>query len=152
MSVPQNERLTECLALPYFLNIPSVTTATLTGAIDLSKSRKALFLFAAGTLASSETITCLLAGCATSGGSYVTIPNSTATLLTAQGNNKGIIIEISAQYLDALGLGYKFIKGSVAGAVGSPVCMVVIAGGGPEEPQYTNVPTSTSILTTLTLT
>jgi hypothetical protein len=135
MGFPNNEKLTEGLVLLSAVNTASVTTAVLGPAIDLSRARKVVAIFTAGALASAETITCLIAGCATSGGSYTTIAGTSVTLLkSATDDNKSQVIEVSAESINDLGLGYRFIKTSFAGAVGSPVSVVSLGGGGPEEP------------------
>lgn len=135
MGFPINEKFTEGTSVISAVNTASVTTAVLSLAADMGKLNKLTAYFTAGALATAETITCTLLGCATSGGSYVAITGASATLLkSAPDDNKTTILEISAESLNALGLSYRYVKASVAGAVGSPVCVTVIGATGREEP------------------
>ena len=152
MGFPNNEKLTEGLVLLAAVNTLDVTTAVLGPAIDLSQSRKTVHFFTAGTLASAETVTCELVGSATSGGSYTLIAGSAVTLTSAgTDSGKTQIIEINAEDVNNLGLGYRFIKTSVSSAVGSPVTVVSIGAGGPEEPIGLSAQLATTVKATLVL-
>jgi len=136
MAFPQNERLTEGLCFPDVINAyPTLTTAQLGAAIDLSKIRKVAFFVYCGTIGSGGTVTAKIKGCATSGGSYTDITNYSLTLTDAASeSNKGKVLEVSAQNVNALGLSYRFVKLSVGADQSSAVYTATIGGGGPEEP------------------
>ena len=135
MGFPINEKLAEGIVILSTATYSSVTAAASSAAVDLSQCRKVQAIFTAGGLAGGETITCSLQGCATVGGSYVAIAGASATLTKANNDDtKSIVLEVSAESVNDLGLGYRFVKAVVSGAVGSPVSVVVIGGGGPEEP------------------
>ena len=146
MGFPVNEHLTEGLTVLSAVNTATVTTAVLSPAIDLSKIRKIVAIFTAGVLATAETVTCKLQGCATAGGSYVDIPSSSFTLVKATDDNKSQVIETNAENLNALGLSYRYVKTSVAASVGSPVCVTVLGGCAVEEPISTNNTTNVKAL------
>lgn len=136
MGFPQNERLTQGTVLLSAVLTASPSTNTITGpAIDLSKVRKVANFFTAGALASSEVITCTLQGCATANGSYTAIAGASVTLSkSATDDNKTQVLEISAESVNNLGLGYRFIQTTFTCGVGSPVSVCSIGAAGPEEP------------------
>jgi hypothetical protein len=129
MAFPQNEKLSEGLTFLDFQNLPTLTTAVLSVAVDMYKTRKLVAFVMAGT--SGGTITALFAGSATSGGSYTTIASSTFTFTTT---NKAIALEIDSEGLNDLALGYAFVKLSVAASGSSAVTYALIGAAGPEQP------------------
>lgn len=137
MGIAINERFTEQVGVVGVIKPQSITTAVLTAAIDMSKSRKVTGYLLGGALAGGESVTFLASGCSTSGGSYNTISGTSLTLTKASPDFSAGIqpLEITAEGLNALGLSYRYIKFSVACGTGSVLGLVAIAGGGPEEPQ-----------------
>ena len=134
MGFPVNERANEGLAYVGFVIAPTLTTAQLTAAIDISKVRKVYAICQAATLGTSATVTFKAQGATTSGGSYTDIAGSSATLVKATDDNKSLILDINAEAINALGLGYGFIKFSVSADVSSSVVVTAIGTCGREEP------------------
>lgn len=149
MGFPNNEKLTEGLCWPGGAVYPTLTTAQVGGKTDLSKVRKVAYVFQAGTLGAAATVTCKLQGSATSGGSFTDIAGSSVTMVKATDDNKAVVIEINAESLNNLGLGYRFVQYSVGADVSSAVAVVSTGGGGPEEPISANNATSIKSLTVL---
>lgn len=149
MGFPVNERASEGLAYVGFVIAPTLTTAQLTAAIDLSKARKVVGICQAATLGTAANVTFKAQGSATSGGTYADIAGSSATLVKATDDNKSLILDINAESINALGLGYKFLKFSVSADVSSSVAVAAIATCGREEPisalNLTSVKTITQI-------
>ncbi len=140
MGFPQNEKLSEGLGFPNIMGYyGTLTTAQVSAAVDMSKARKAIFFVQGFTLGSAATVTAKLQGCATSGGSYTDIANSSVTLVKATDDNKWTTLEISADYLNSLGLSYRFVKLSVGADVSSAVGTLCIQATGPNEPVSTYV-------------
>lgn len=139
MGFPINERLTEGLAFPaidaYF---GTLTTAQTSAAVDMSKVRKLAFKVQAYTLGASATVTAKLTASATSGGTYDDLTGVSATLVKATDDNKSVVLEVSAEWLNAFGQAagkaYRFVKLSVGADVSSAVSYSSVAAGGPEEP------------------
>lgn len=134
MGFPLNERLTEGLGLVGVVAPVSATTAVLTAAIDITKARKVLATCHCGVLGTSATVTFKAQGATTSGGSYTDISGASMTFVKATDDGKSGQLEITANGVQALGLGYKFIKFSVGADVASLFAVSVYAAGGPEEP------------------
>ncbi len=108
----------------------------LTEAIDLSKARRVLFVIDAGTPGTSGTINFLVQGATTSGGTYTTISGTAITQLTATGV---AVVEVTAEAVQALGLGYTFIKGQLTiGTAASPVSVVAYTSVARNEPNSKN--------------
>lgn len=150
MGFPVNERASEGLAYVGFVIAPTLTTATLTAAIDLSKARKVFGVCQAATLGTAATVTFKAQGSATSGGSYTDIAGTSATLVKATDDNKSLILDINAESVNALGLGYKFIKLSVSADVSSSVAVMAVGLCGREEP-ISGLLNLTSVKTTTVL-
>lgn len=135
MGFPNNEKATEGLCFPSVGgNYPTLTAAQLTAAVDMSKIRKAVCVVQAQTLGAAATVTAKIQGAVTSGGAYTDIPASSATLVKATDDNKAVILEISAEYLNALNLSYRYVKFSVSADVSSSATTTVIGTSGREEP------------------
>ncbi len=151
MAMGQNERLTEAFWFPLTGVYTSLTTAQTGPTIDLMKSRKVAFEVAMATLAGSEVITFLIQGSTNGTTGWTTIANTTETVTKAQ-NTAGIsqiVVETNAENVNAGNLAnattYRYIRYSVAGAIGSAVAVTTFVGAGVEEPQSSLNPASTSV-------
>lgn len=84
-----------------------------TDEIALENGTRVAFVVMAGTLGSSATLDFAVHGATAAGGSYAAISGASITQLTQAGtdDDKQAILEISAQYIENLGLGYTHIKG-----------------------------------------
>jgi hypothetical protein len=110
----------------------SVGTA-LTEAIDLSKSRRFLFVVDVGALGASATVDFKVQGATTSGGTYTTIANTSIAQITT--NNQVATVEITTEGVQALNLGYTYIKGAlVVGTAASQASVVAYAADSRNEP------------------
>jgi hypothetical protein len=105
------------------------TSGATTGAVDLSKFRKVLFVIDTGTLGTSGTLDFQVTGSATSGGTYTAIPNTAITqIVKASGDNKYAIVEVDSGKVGALNLGYLFIKGSLTPGTAAANSAVFVLG------------------------
>lgn len=105
------------------------TSEKLTGAIDLSKFPQVLFIVDSGTLGASGTLDFQVKGAATSGGSYTAISGTAITqLVKATDDNKYALVLVTAEKINALGLGYKFIKGSLLPGTAAANSAVIALG------------------------
>lgn len=120
------------------------TSEKLTGAVDLGTFRKVLFIVDSGTLGASGTLDFQVKGSATSGGTYTAIPGSAITqLVVASNNNQYAFVEVDAAKVQGLGLGYRFIKGSLLpGTAASNSAVVVLGAHATVEPTSGNAATT----------
>jgi hypothetical protein len=101
----------------------------LTGAVDLGKWRQVMFVIDSGTLGASGTLDFQIKGSATSGGTYTAITGTAITqLVKATDDNKYVNVCITAEKVQALGLGYKFIKGSLLPGTAAANSSVTVLG------------------------
>ena len=115
----------------------SAGTAT-TDAVDLMNVRRVLFIVSTGVLSSTNTTDFKIKGCATSGGSYTDIPSAAITQLTQAGgdSSKIVLLEVRAEKVAALNLGYRYIQGTLTTAVAAGyVSVVVLAAVGRHKPE-----------------
>jgi hypothetical protein len=131
------EQLSQALAVVG--RIPAAAVAVgnvLTGAIDLSKGRRWLFVVDAGTPGASGTIDFVVKAATTSGGSYTNISGTSIVQLTATGVG---LVEVTAEAIQGLNLGYAFIKGSLTvGTATSPVSVVAYSVAPRNDPNSAN--------------
>lgn len=108
----------------------------LTAAVDLSKWRQVMFLIDSGTLGASGTLDFQVKGSTASGGTYTAIPNTAITqCVVATDNNKYVIVSVRTEAVNALGLNYAFIKGSLLpGTAASNSAVIVLGEAGRFEP------------------
>jgi len=130
--MPYTHNVSQNLAVVGKIVPASTQTTTLTDAIDLSKYRRVLFIIQAGALGASATVDFSVKGCATSGGSYVALDatNAAITQLTKAGtdDNKIVLMEVRAEKVAALNLGYIYIKGELITGTAASLCSVVALG------------------------
>jgi hypothetical protein len=100
-----------------------VVGSSLTEAIDLSKGRRFLFVVDVGTVGASATVDFVVQGATTSGGTYTNIAATAVTTITA--NNKVAVVEVTAEQVQGLGLGYTFLKGKLTIGVAASQASVV---------------------------
>src|SRR4051794_12619925 len=90
------------------------TSEKLTGAVDLSKFPQVLFVVDVGVEGTSATVDFQVKGSATSGGTYTAIAGTAITqFVKASNDNNYALVLVTAEKVQALGLGYKFVKGSL---------------------------------------
>lgn len=105
------------------------TSEKLTGAVDLSKFRKVMFIIDSGTLGASGTLDFQIKGATTSGGTYTAITGTSITqLVKATDDNKYSIVTITAEKVSSLGLNYAFIKGSLLPGTAAATASVTVLG------------------------
>lgn len=108
------------------------TSEKLTDAIDLSKFSRFLFVINAGVLGTSATLDFQIKGATSAGGSYTAITGTAITqLVKATDDGKQVVVEISRQAVENLGLGYTHIKGSLVPGTAASQAAVVALGVGP---------------------
>lgn len=125
------ELLSQALALPADgIHAASQSAAEkLTGAIDLSKYRQILFLVDSGTLGASGTLDFQVKGSNASGGTYTAIAGTAITqLVKATDDNKYVLVCVRVDQVQALALGYKFIKGSLLPGTAAAISSVAVFG------------------------
>jgi hypothetical protein len=125
----------------------------LTAAIDLTKFDQVLFIVDGGTLGTSGTLDFQVKGATTSGGAYTAISGTAITqLVKATDDNKYALVLVTREKVNALGLGYKFLKGSLLPGTAAANSAVVALGFGPRfEPNSANNPASSILAQTLAL-
>src|SRR5690242_19518828 len=105
------ELLTDALAIAAD-GIHSASQAAsehLTSAIDLATYPQALFIVDSGTLGASGTLDFQVKGSSTSGGTYTAISGTAINqLVVASNNNQYALVLVTAEKINALGLGYRF--------------------------------------------
>ncbi len=89
----------------------SINGESLTGAVDISKAAQFYFDVTVGTLGTNATVDAVIKGATTSNGTYTAINSTAITQLTAA-NTSGKT-SVKTDSINALGLGYKYIKGSI---------------------------------------
>lgn len=102
----------------------------LTGFVDMAAVLQAEFRLDVGVISSGGTVNFQLMGCATTGGSYVAITGTAITALTQAGGNSGssATVLITSEKLNALALGYRYVKAQVVVATAAAVLAVSIRG------------------------
>jgi hypothetical protein len=104
-----------------------------TAAIDLSQARQIEFLVIVGTIGASATVDFQVTGSATSGGTYTAISGTSITQITASSKIAKVVVRVDQ--LNALGLGYNFIKGSITvGTAATGTCVIALGGDSTYEP------------------
>lgn len=113
-------------------------STVLTGAIDLAKHRRVLFLIITGVLGSSATVDFKITQAATSGGTYSDISGKAITQLVKASNDNNIaLVEVAAEELSA---GKEFIKGSITvGTAASILCVIALAASDRYSPSADNL-------------
>ena len=105
------------------------TSEKLTAAIDLAKFRQVLFIVDSGTLGASGTLDFQVKGSTTSGGTYTAISGTAITqLVKATDDSKYALVLVTAEKINALGLGYRFIKGSLLPGTAAANSAVIAIG------------------------
>ena len=106
------------------------TAEKLTGAVDLSKWRQVMFVIDSGTLGTSGTLDFQVKGAtAAAPSTYVAIPSTAITqLVKASDDVKYAIVSVRAEAVNALGLNYAFIKGSLLPGTAAANSAVVVLG------------------------
>lgn len=103
----------------------------LTAAIDLAKWPQVMFLIDSGTLGASGTLDFQVKGSTTSGGTYTAIPSTAITqLVKATDDNKYAVVGVKADSVSALGLNYRYIKGSLLPGTAASNSAVIVLGEG----------------------
>ncbi len=116
------EQASQGVAIPGAAIAPvSSSSTTKTGAVDMTKYRRALFLVAVGVFGSSATVDAKLQESVdTTDGNFTDVSGGAVTqLLAAGGNNRIVTLEIDAEKLTA---GKKFTR--VAVTVGTAASLV----------------------------
>ncbi len=125
------ELLTEALAVAAdgIHSASQSTSEKLTEAIDLAKYPQVLFIVDSGTLGSSGTLDFQVKGSATSGGSYTAISGTAITqLVKASNDNQYALVLVTAEKVQALGLGYRYVKGSLLPGTAASNSAVIALG------------------------
>lgn len=105
------------------------TSEKLTGPIDLSKFRQVLFVIDSGTLGASGTLDFQVKGSSTAAGTYTAISGTAITqLVKATDDNKYAVVMVTAEKVQALGLGHAFIKGSLVPGTAAANAAVIVLG------------------------
>jgi hypothetical protein len=105
------------------------TSEKLTGAVDLSVFPQVMFIVDSGTLGASGTLDFQVKGSATAGGTYTAISGTAITqLVVASNNNQYAIVCVTSEKINALGLGYRFIKGSLLPGTAAANAAVIVLG------------------------
>lgn len=101
----------------------------LTGAVDLSKWRQVLFVIDAGTLGASGTLDFKVQGATSAAGVYATITGTAITqLVKATDDNKYAVVGVRTEAINALGLNYTHIKGSLLPGTAAANSAVIVLG------------------------
>jgi hypothetical protein len=127
------ERMSEAISVPALGIVPFAGGAGTytTAAVPLTKLRRVLFTVQVGAMGASSTVNFNVQGCSTSGGTFVDIPNTSITPLAQSGGNgsQEVIVEITAEQVAALNLGYQFLKGKLVIATAATPSAVLVQGG-----------------------
>jgi hypothetical protein len=125
------ELLTESLAIAAD-GIHSASQAAsehLTGAVDLAVFPQVLFIIDSGTLGASGTLDFQVKASSTAGGTYTAVPGTAIDqLVVASNNNQYALVLVTAEKINALGLGYRFVKGSLVPGTAAANSAVVVIG------------------------
>lgn len=101
----------------------------LTAAVDLSKWRQVMFLIDSGTLGASGTLDFQVKGSTAVGGTYTAIPSTAITqLVKATDDNKYAVVGVRTEAINALGLNYTHIKGSLLPGTAAANSAVIVLG------------------------
>jgi hypothetical protein len=102
-----------------------------TDVIALENGRRVVFVVMAGDLGSSATLDFKVQGATSSGGSYADISGASITQLTQAGSDsdKQVVLEISNEYIENLGLGYTHIKGVMTVGTATSDCGAIALQG-----------------------
>lgn len=101
----------------------------LTAAVDLSKWRQVLFVIDAGTLGASGTLDFQVKGATSAAGTYTAIPSTAVTqLVKATDDNKYVEVSVRTDAVNALGLSYTHIKGSLLPGTAASNSAVFVLG------------------------
>lgn len=137
--MPYTDKLSEKLAVVGKIVPQNLAAGTATtDVIDLLNVRRVLFILSTGVLTSTNTTDFKVRGCATSGGSYADIPSAAITQLTQAGgdSSKIVLLEVRAEKVAALNLGYRYILGSLTTAAAAGyVSVVALAAVGRHKPE-----------------
>ncbi len=101
--------------------------AALTEAISLAKGRRTMFVIDVGTLGASANVNFQVLGATTAAGTYTAIPSTAITQVAV--NNKIAIVEVTDEAIQALNLGYTYIKGQLTTAVAASQAAVIAFQG-----------------------
>lgn len=126
------KNISEELAIVGCIDPDAYTAAAYeTDVIALKNGTRVIFIVQAGDLGSSATLDFKVQGATSSGGSYADISGASITQLTQAGtdSDKQVILEISNQYIENLGLGYTHIKGVMTVATATSDCGVIALQG-----------------------
>lgn len=134
MAFTQNERLSEATAVIGYLASASITTAGTTAAIDLLKNRKVIGYGQAGVLGTAATATFKVQGSVNGSSGWTDISGMSVTMVKATDDNKLQVLEVSSERVNALGLGYRYVRFSIGADVASILGIIALSAGGPEEP------------------
>ncbi len=146
MPMPYNENMSEGLVVLATLPSASQTTgAKAVGPFTIKSMNRVLFIIDVGTLGSSATIDFQIQSSATQGGSYVLVPGTAITQITAGASNL-VLVELKMETLAILGVG-PWIKGVLTPGTAASQGSVIALGS----PKYSpgsdyNVVTPAQIL------
>lgn len=105
------------------------TSEKLTAAVDLSKWRQVLFVIDTGTLGTSGTLDFQVKASNLVGGTYTAIPSTAITqCVVATDNNKYVEVSVRTEAVNALGLNYAFLKGSLLPGTAASNSAVIVLG------------------------
>lgn len=121
-----NQNLTEELSIAAtpLLPVSQGAATVLTGAIDMGKFNRAMFVLSVGVVGGGGTVDAKLTQAKTVGGAYIDVPSSAITQIVAGGQI--VTIEVNARDLNS---GYEFVKLSVTIAVANCVISAIGIGG-----------------------
>lgn len=124
------ERMSEAIAIPAAGIVPFAGGAGTynTAAVPLARVRRVMFTLQVGVAANGSTVNFQVTGATTSGGSYTAIPNTAITQLTGTGSNGSAVyeVEVTAEQVGALNLGYQFLKGQLVIATAATPSAVLV--------------------------
>jgi|GEM_PF-1728720 len=101
-----------------------------TSAVDLGDWPQVEFRLDVGAISTGGTVDFQIVGSATSGSSYTPITGTAITRLTEAGgdSNKTVTVCVTAEKINSLGMGYRFIKGQLVTATAAALAGVSIRG------------------------
>jgi hypothetical protein len=123
------ERMSEAIAIPAagIRSASQSVGSVSTSAINLQKFRRVAFLIDVGTVGASGTVDFKVQWCATSGGTYADLANTSITQITA--SSAYAIVEVTAEQVTAVQPTAQYLKGKLTiGTAASQVSVVPIAG------------------------
>lgn len=123
----------------------------LTAAVDLAVFPQVLFIVDSGTLGASGTLDFQVKASNASGGTYTAVSGTAITqLVVASNNNQYALVLVTAEKINALGLGYRYVKGSlVPGTAAANSAVIVLGACTNYEPA--SLQDATSVVQTLAL-